>query len=175
MLSHMLKDTNTLAKFATLFMDILRKEIKSHGTPADKAFAAVVAVHTLLSTGDESGFVVYNHEETMGPQYCDLFRDADDQEFLHRCMEDALEFSRDDVSFRDIDSSRRTFIATLCRQVLYGLPNDNIAAEAHILRQIAATFNGMNAFQCKFLLTYCQVKNDSESFETDDISDFIIV
>ena len=170
-----IKDPDSLVKFGNLFLTIVRGQMDAQSTPPTKAFAALATVHRLLTSGDETGFVVYNHEETMGPQHCDLFREDDDTEFLQKCMEDALLFSRDDVSFRDIDHSRRTFIATLCRQVLFGLPSNNEEATAFILRQIAATFNGMNIFHCKFMLTYCGVENDTDTFETDDVSDYIIL
>ena len=172
-----LKDDATLSLYATKFLDLVRisMDLTPRKTAAEKAFSALDAVHRLVAFGDNEGFVVYNHEETTAPHYLDLFADDDGLEMLQLYMSDALAFQRDGLSFSTAETSRNSFLGILCSQVLFGLPSDLLQAEAHILRQIAATFNGMNRFHVKFELVYCGVDDSDERFETSDISDYLLV
>lgn len=130
------------------------------------------ALHTLfVEIKGDSGFKVSNNP--YNGNEVDLFHEVTKNYW------DAILFDEDlrsgnNISFFDIDDSRKTFLVVLGTQLLTNVPDDVEEVRKHVKQQVANVFNGKNFFNVKFTLTFiAEMLMSGETWETVDLADLI--
>lgn len=139
------------------------------------AFAVIDKIYDLVSNVDTGvGYVVSNSPEN-GIVSTDLFNGCSYEEYAG-VINDVYKYTSADVSFFDIESSRKTFLFILGQQVLSNLPNTWPEAVLHVKRNVASLFNGFNFYKVRFELVYLDHNlMDEEYYSTPDLGDLLVV
>lgn len=168
-------EKNSCVLSADLFFSKIDKIIENDlKSPPQMALDVIDALHEMFTTQESSnGFAVKNTWDNGDD--ADILKDVT-KEYWDAVIYDDMLRSGNNISFFDLENSRKSFMIILGACILTNIPEDLIAARLHIKRQIAATFNGMNFYNKGFRLTYIDYNFiDGESSETDDISGYLIV
>lgn len=169
------EETNRLYSLskAVLFLDLLDKAMASDLCgPQQLVLNALDSLYELfVDIETDGGFKVSNN--FYNGNEIDLFHEVT-KEYWNSVIFDEDLRSGNNISFFDIEDSRKTFLVVLGSEVLTNVPNDVEEVRKHIKQRVANVFNGNNFFNVKFSLTF--IGNNlftAEAWETLDLADLI--
>lgn len=138
-------------------------------------FHTLDRIYNLVSNDEVSvGYCVYNAPEN-GLAETDLFLQCSLEDY-RAAVDDATNFTGSDISFFNIEASRKTFLSLLAQQVTTNIPTTLPEAIRHVKMQVASLFNGFNFYQVRFELVYIDTSLfDEDYFSTSDLGDLLVV
>ena len=162
--------------FAADFLDQISKAMDGdHKGAGYMAFAGLDKFYDLLTNTDENmGYIVYNHPDN-GHIGTDLMMGATLAEWTD-ILTDPSRFTSKDISFFDVDSSRRSFLIMVAQKVTTNIPKNPADVRLHVLRAIGNVFMGAQFYFegfPGFQLVYIDLTLE-EPLETKDMSSYLV-
>ena len=128
------------------FLEFLDKTMSSDNCgPQQLVLDVLDALYDLFTEVDtDCGFKVSNHP--LNGNEIDLFHEVTKKYWDSVIFDEDLR-SGNNISFFDIDDSRKSFLIVLGSQVLSNVPENLEEVRKHIKLQVANVFNGKNFFK----------------------------